>query len=224
MKSFLVPRLAFILLVSVVAGCALNSADPVSDGGADNTPAKSEASASAVGGGGESQPAPAEILVAELYKQHDAKRSPFFQTKDRALVDKYFTKNLADLIWKDAVNSAGEVGALDADPLYDAQDVDIKNFRVASADIKSDKATVAVTFTKLGEKKALTYSLTLVKDSWKISDINYGRKETLITWLSSPPPETADDLPGEFEGKYLVGDTNGTVEFKNRGYAVRWAK
>jgi hypothetical protein len=33
------------------------------------------------------------------------RKSPFFQTKNRALVDKYFDKNLADTIWKDAKDS-----------------------------------------------------------------------------------------------------------------------
>src|SRR6185503_2501974 len=43
-----------------------------------------------------------EALVADLYRQHDRKRSPFFQTRSRALVNNYFAKSLADLIWKDA--------------------------------------------------------------------------------------------------------------------------
>jgi hypothetical protein len=48
------------------------------------------------------------------------KNSPFFPTKDHGLVNKYFSERLAQLIWKDAVSSRGEVGALDFDPLYDA--------------------------------------------------------------------------------------------------------
>src|SRR5438045_208764 len=86
-------------------------------------------------------------VVADLYKQHDAKRGPFFQTKSRARVDKYFTKGLADVIWKDATTANGEVGALDGDPLYNAQDVAIKKFAVGKAVIKGDNATVQVTFT-----------------------------------------------------------------------------
>ena len=63
-----------------------------------------------------------KALVADLYRQHNQKHSPFFQTRSRARVDQYFTKLLADLIWKDAHGSKGEVGALDGDPLYNAQD------------------------------------------------------------------------------------------------------
>ena len=69
-----------------------------------------------------------EGLVSDLYKLDQKKQSPFSQTKDHGLVTKYFSQRLAQLIWKDAVASKGEVGALDFDPLYDAQDVDIKKF------------------------------------------------------------------------------------------------
>ena len=110
-------------------------------------------------GGGESQTAAAEALVADLYKQHDAKKSPFFQTKNRALVDKYFTKPLADLIWKDANESSGEVGAIDGDPLYNAQDIEIKNFAIGKAEVKGSNANVPVTFTNFGQKQNLNFAL-----------------------------------------------------------------
>src|SRR5437660_7490022 len=67
-------------------------------------------------------------LVADLYRQHERKHSLFFQTRSRALLYKYFEKNLADMIWKDAAGSKGEVGAIDGDPLYDAQDMEIRKF------------------------------------------------------------------------------------------------
>ncbi len=208
------------------SACLQNTQNQVNDGGnRDASPANAEVSVLGADAGGESQGARAEAIVAELYKQHDAKKSPFFQTKDRALVDRYFTKQLADLIWKDAVTSSGEIGALDADPLYDAQDIEIKNLKIGAADVKGDKATVPVTFSNFSEKKTLKFSLSLVNEAWKIADINYGRKETLLTWLRSAPPETAIDVElGDFSGKYSVGETSCTVEYKNKGYAVKWAK
>ena len=57
-----------------------------------------------------------EGLVSDLYKLEEKKQSPFSQTKDHGLVTKYFSERLAQLIWKDAVKSKGEVGALDFDP------------------------------------------------------------------------------------------------------------
>src|SRR5438093_13449925 len=50
-----------------------------------------------------------EGLVSDLYKLDEKKQGPFSQTKDRGLVTKYFSERLAQLIWKDAVKSKGEV-------------------------------------------------------------------------------------------------------------------
>lgn len=174
---------------------------------------------------GESQTVAAEALVADLYKQHDAKKSPFFQTKNRALVDKYFTKSLADLIWKDATSSKGEVGAIDGDPLYNAQDTEIKNFAVGKGDVKGDIATVAATFTNFGEKQTVTFALKQVNAAWKIDDIKYGNGDSLMKWLKdtySGKTETA--ASGEFEGKFQVGDTSCTVKPVKMAFEIHWAK
>src|SRR6185503_14245224 len=63
-------------------------------------------------------------VVASLYRQHKQK-SPFFQTTNRALIDKYFDKQLGDLLWNDAITSKNEVGVIDGDPLFNAQDMEI---------------------------------------------------------------------------------------------------
>ena len=125
-------------------------------------------------------------VVADLYKQHDAKQSPFWQKKSRARVHRYFTKQLADLIWKDAHGPDDEAPSLDGDPLYDAQDTQIKAFQIGTATIKADKAEVRVTFTNFKEKKGLRFALTRVGSSWKIENIFYDRGGSLMEWLSSP--------------------------------------
>jgi hypothetical protein len=122
---------------------------------------------------------PAEGVIAELYQQHASDAGPFFQTKSRELVDKYFEKSLADLIWSDAVASNGEVGALGFDPLYDAQDTDIKNFAVQPATVASDHARVIVTFDNFGEGQKIIWSLVPSGDAWKVADVTYGDGRTL---------------------------------------------
>jgi hypothetical protein len=114
-----------------------------------------------------------ESLVAELYKSEKQKASPFFQVKNRALVDHYFTKELGDFIWKDASNSKGEVGVIDGDPLYDAQDMEIKEFVIHPAKTAEGKATVLVTFVNFKEKKSITFHCVQQGGAWKISDIQY---------------------------------------------------
>jgi len=165
-----------------------------------------------------------DALVKDLYKQHDAQKSPFFQTKNRALVDKYFDKNLADLIWKDANESKGEVGVIGFDPLYNAQDVNIKDFSVASPKITGDKGSVAVSFDNLKEKQTVTYTLARQNSAWKISDINYGGGNTLLAVFKNHADHQANSkiMSGEFEGTYQVGDTTCTVKPMETAFEVRW--
>ncbi len=114
-----------------------------------------------------------DALVAELYKSEKKKASPFFQDKNRALVDHYFSKELGDLLWKDTIDSKGEVGALNGDPLYDAQDMEIKDFVIHPAKTEEGKTTVLVTFANFKEKKSITFHCVQQGGVWKISDIQY---------------------------------------------------
>lgn len=114
-----------------------------------------------------------EALVTELYKSEKKNASPFFQDKDRALVDHYFTKELGDLLWKDAKDSKGEVGAIDGDPLYDAQDMEIKEFVIHKAKTEDGKTSVLVTFVNFDEKKRIIFHLVEQGGAWKIGDIQY---------------------------------------------------
>src|SRR5215203_2348376 len=71
-----------------------------------------------------------DALVKDLYKTHDKDEGVILDGKSRKLLDKYFDKTLADFIWKDLTTHTDEVGVLDFDPFYNAQDVQIKNFAV----------------------------------------------------------------------------------------------
>ncbi len=123
-----------------------------------------------------------KALVVDLYRQHKG-RSPFFQTRNRALVDKYFTKQLADLLWQDARSSGGEVGALDGDPLFNAQDMDIKKFSIGEATERGLGAEVPVTFENFGAKHQIVFRLVMGRTGWKISDIKYDDGASLLEIL-----------------------------------------
>ena len=124
-------------------------------------------------------------LVADLYRVHDRKHSPFFQTRSRALLYRYFDKSLADMIWKDAVSSKGEVGALDGDPLYDAQDTDIKKFAIGKPSYADGKAKVKVTFENFGQPKSFVFILVNGRAGWRIENIEYGEGRSLRGYLKS---------------------------------------
>ncbi len=118
-----------------------------------------------------------DALVRSLYDAQKADRGPFFQTKSRALVDKYFTKDLADLIWKDAVSSKGEVGAIDFDPLFAAQDMKITAFVIGKPVFDtagSGISTVTVSFRNFGKPDNVRFLLEQdAAKNWKITDIRY---------------------------------------------------
>ena len=118
-----------------------------------------------------------DALVRTLYRAHDTKSGPFFQKKSRALVDRYFTKELGDLIWKDAVTSNDGVGALDFDPLYNAQDVRIRALTVGKPEYvegHANAADVRVTFMNMGARETVVFRLEKgARRGWKIADISY---------------------------------------------------
>ena len=120
-----------------------------------------------------------DALVSDLYREHNGKHSPFFQTRSRALLYKYFEKSLADMIWKDAVHSKKEVGAIDGDPLYDAQDMDIKKFAIGKPGYENGKAQVSVSFENFGQQKTIVFILVNGRSGWRIADFDYGQGRTL---------------------------------------------
>ena len=122
-----------------------------------------------------------DVLVKKLYAAQQAGSGPFFQTKSRAIVDKYFTKELANLIWNDAVKADGEVGAIDFDPLYGSQDPEITDFEIMETGWGGDdKAVVQVTFKNADEEQMVSFQFQQDKNKqWKIDDIRYPNSDNL---------------------------------------------
>ncbi len=160
-----------------------------------------------------------DSVVKSLYAAHDAGKSPFFQTKNRALLDKFFVKDLADMIWKDAVDSEKEqgVGAIGADPLYDAQDTQITNFVVGKPQDAGgeNNSFVRVTFKNYG--KAFWIDYELVREAgkdWKISGISYSTGDDLASILRySQDAEFRKEFDENqiFTGEYMVGNVQCNV-------------
>ena len=89
------------------------------------------------------------------------------------------------MIWKDLSTANGEVGAIDGDPLYNAQDTEIKKLLIGDAVIKGETGTVRVTFKNFGKKEAIDYSLKKTTKGWRIDDIIYNKDNSLRKWLKS---------------------------------------
>lgn len=125
-----------------------------------------------------------QTVVRNLYVTRKSRATdPFFQTKSRARLDKFFAKELADLIWNDAVSSArnNEVGKLAGDPIYNAQDMKITAFRIKPpmyGEGNLDLADVPVTFKNFGKDQTILFRLERDKRrAWKITDIYYPDNE-----------------------------------------------
>ena len=109
-------------------------------------------------------------LVAQLYQAHRSKHDPLDETP---LLGRYFDTALLKLYLKDRSEAKGEVGRLDGDPLYNAQDMDIKDFSVSAPEITDGEARVTVNFKNLDKPTRVVFMLSRTANSWKISDIRY---------------------------------------------------
>lgn len=173
---------------------------------------------------GAAQQTTPDAAVKDLYKTHDKDNGAILDGKSRRLLDKYFDKTLADLMWKDLTTHKDEVGVLDFDPFYNAQDVQIKNFNIGQTKIEGDKATVLVTFQNFDRKETLIYSLARQNSMWKISDIKYTDGSTLLGYFKEDAKTNVANQAGNFEGAYKVGDTTCTVKPVKMAFEIKWAK
>jgi hypothetical protein len=114
-------------------------------------------------------PAPKD-LVAQLYHAHRSSHDPLVETK---LLDRYFDAPLLKLYLRDKQEAKGEVGRLDGDPLYNAQDFQISNFSISPPETVKGETHVTVRFKNIGKPTRIVYVLTHVGAAWKISDIRY---------------------------------------------------
>ncbi len=131
-------------------------------------------------------PDPADV-VRELYRVHRNGEGGVFERRGRAHQRKFFDAKLAGLIWKDLTETPeGEIGRIDFDPLFNAQDARIKNFRVGAASVKGDAAGVRVTFLNFGRGVRIDFRLVMTKGVWRISNIVYGDGSDLLAILSAP--------------------------------------
>ncbi len=109
-------------------------------------------------------------LVAQFYQAHRSKHDPLDET---ALLGRYFDPALLKLYLKDRREAKGEVGRLDGDPLYNAQDMEIKDLSVSAPEMTGGEARVTVSFKNFSKPTRVVYMLGRTANGWKISDIRY---------------------------------------------------
>lgn len=228
------------LLLFVIGGCSsgktvtVNASQENSNAASSNVSASESAPSSAAPSANINQTtqiASLDEVVKDLYKVHaqemnDSSNS-ILSGKSRTKLDKYFDKNLADLIWKDLTTHQGEVGVLDFDPFYNSQDPDIKNLTVGAPKIDGSKATLTVSFLNSGRKDTLKYSLVQQNSTWRISDIGYSDGGSLLKYFKEDAASqntAANNTDGSFEGTFQVGNTTCTVTPTKMAFELKWAK
>ena len=128
-----------------------------------------------------------DSVIRELYRVHNDGRGGVFEAKGKKHIYRFFDQKLADLIWKDITETPeGELGNLDFDPLFNAQDTGITNFQVSKAVVEGDESTVGVNFRNFGQRTRIKFEMHNGKEGWKIKNVIYGEKSDLVTILSAP--------------------------------------
>jgi hypothetical protein len=121
-------------------------------------------------------------LVAQLYQAHRSKHDPLDETQ---LLGRYFDTALLKLYVKDKREAKEELGRLDFDPLYNAQDTEIKDFTISPPESVKGETRVTVHFKNFGQPTRIVYLCSHAGDGWKISDIRYEEGSSLKKILQS---------------------------------------
>ncbi|SFE63038.1 hypothetical protein [Spirosoma endophyticum] len=115
----------------------------------------------------------ADRLVRALYFEHNKKENPFQEKKDRTLVDQFFAKPTADLIWSDALKSAGKVNRSKINLLFNAPDAAVKKTWVLPAIVGGSRAIVYVTFENKGKVEEVRIDMQQISGRWRITEMVY---------------------------------------------------
>jgi hypothetical protein len=121
---------------------------------------------------------PAKI-VSDLYSAHRGKADPLQYPASKNLLGAYFDAGLLSLFLNDQSESQGEVGKVDFDPLYAAQDFEIKDFSVRLIAQQKHSAEVAAFFKNIGTREKIGFLLSNTGQGWRITDIKYSDGRTL---------------------------------------------
>jgi hypothetical protein len=89
------------------------------------------------------------------------------------LLGRYFDAELLKLYLKDKREAKGEVGRLDGDPLYNAQEIEVKDFSISEPVTTGGESRVTVGFKNIDKLTRVVYVLSRTAEGWRISDIRY---------------------------------------------------
>ena len=114
-------------------------------------------------------------LLRELYRVHDEGQGPLLQPAASAERRRFFTAALSTAFDQELNRSnSDEVGNLDFDPFFNAQDMEISGLDFAVAKVSGTRTTVIAQFSNYTEQVEIVYHLIQEKSGWYIDDVDYG--------------------------------------------------
>lgn len=122
-------------------------------------------------------------LVRALYFEHNKTENPFRETENRALIDEFFVKSTADLIWNNDRRVRGTWKRTALNPLFNAPDSAIKKMWVEPAAIGGTRAIVYVTFENNGKPEEVKVDMQQIVGRWGITNLIYPGGQQLTETL-----------------------------------------
>ncbi len=122
----------------------------------------------------------AAAFVRKLYAAYHG-RGPDYLGRQARVV---FSPSLLQLMRREAARTpAGEVGALDGDPICDCQDFEISKVEVAVAGGSDGRALATVNLLNFGDPKTVKLDLVAVRGHWRVNDVHTADTPSLISLL-----------------------------------------
>jgi len=134
----------------------------------------------AAGARGDSPNDSPQALLRALYQVHDEGDGPLLRSEGRSQRRVFFTESLA-LALEGEIDRPDpeELGNLDFDPFYNAQETDLGAMDIAVAKVSGNATVALVRFANGGDPIEIAYRVILDGQAWRIDDIEYGEGRTL---------------------------------------------
>ena len=121
-----------------------------------------------------------QALLKELYRVHAQGEGPILDPTGQKVRRIYFTPDLAAALDRELNRpDPEEMGKLDFDPFYNAQDTELGEMDIAVPKVSGKQTTAIVRFTNFGENMEIVYRVVQEKQGWRIDDIEYGEGNSL---------------------------------------------
>lgn len=119
-------------------------------------------------------------LMRELYRVHDQGNGRLLDPDAGKQRRVFFTESLAVALDGELNRSEpGELGNLDFDPFYNAQDTELGEFDIAVTKVSGNRTFAIVRFSNFGDPIKIVYTVVQDERGWRIDDIDYGDGLTL---------------------------------------------